>query len=103
MGHFQTSSQTMRSAVNAIAATKAVVDRQIAAVGATAVGTGAGWRGSGGETLRALMARYDESGRKLQTAIGAFEELLAGQAADYGITDAAASQILTSAGGGLRM
>ena len=103
MGHFQTSSQTMQSAVNAIAATKAVVNSQIAAVGMTAASTSAAWRGSGGETLRALMSRYDESGRKLQSAIGAFEELLAAQAAEYGITDADASQILTSAGGGLRM
>jgi hypothetical protein len=103
MGHFQTSSQTMQSAVNAIATTKAVVDRQIAAVGVTAAGTSGAWRGSGGETLRALVARYDESARKLQTAIGVFEELLAGQAVEYGITDADASQILTSAGGGLRM
>ena len=72
-------------------------------IGGTAEGTLKSWVGAGGTTLRALMVRYDNSAKALQTAIATFEAMVDEQAKTYGINDTDQSALLTQAGGNLRM
>ncbi len=103
MGHFETTISTMQKAVNDINTAKAAINKQIVSIGGTAEGTIKSWQGAGGDTLRALMVRYDNSARALQTAIATFEAMVDEQARTYGINDTDQSTLLTQAGGNLQM
>lgn len=103
MGHFTTSVAVMQKAVNDIVAAKQLIDKQLSEICGAAEGTIKGWQGSGGNTLRVLMGRYDGHARSLQSAIDAFQMMLADQAKQYGINDEDASVTLRTAAGGLKM
>ena len=103
MGQFATNVATMQKAVNDIVTAKTTVDGQINTIGATSEGTIKSWVGEGGNTLRALMVRYDTSAKALQKAIDTFQTMISEQARTYGVTDADSSSTLTVAGGGLQM
>jgi uncharacterized protein YukE len=103
MGHFATNTATMQKAVNDILTAKTAVDTQINTIGLTSEGTLKSWVGEGGNTLRALMVRYDSSAKALQKAVDTIQTMVGEQAKTYGVTDADTSSALSSAGGGLQM
>ncbi len=103
MGTFRTSVAVMQQAVGDLATARDTIKGQLTAISTTTEHTLSGWQGAGGTGLRALMIRYDEHARALQTAVDAFQTMLADQARLYGVNDENAAAAISSVGAGLQM
>ncbi len=79
-----------------VAAARGELDQELGALRGKLAGIGAQWQGGGSAAFQGTMTRWDESARKITSALDEFEANLRGSEQTYNATDEAQQATFTN-------